>query len=143
MVGSESIRPERSATASSAVASTKSVSAASLTTEGMRMLCSIIAVAPCASQIWAITQRSSWSIRSYAAGDPSRVLIASVAAIGMMLWLLPPWNWVTVTTPDSSGDRRRDTTLCSPCTTAVPTKIGSIAKSGREAWPPLPEMVTS
>ncbi len=126
-----------------AVSTTNAVSSASLTSAGMRIVRTSSALAPWAWQTWATTRRSVSSITAAACGEPSRVLIISVAWPGMTFWLLPPWNCVTVTTPDSSGDRRRPTTPCSAWTTAAPTKIGSMARSGREAWPPLPLMVTS
>ena len=69
-------------------------------------------------------------------------IVPSISAVsGIMLFVVPAVMRPTVTTAGSNTSTERVTISCSACTISQATGIGSSARYGSLAWPPLPVTV--
>ncbi len=78
------------------------------------------------------------SIRSCTAGSNVRTVPRSTTSCGITFHVSPPWTWVTLTTPASSGCRLRATIVCSALIACAAKSIGSLPTLGIAACAPLP-----
>ncbi len=72
-----------------------------------------------------------------------RVVPRSTTSFGITFQVSPPWNCVTLTTAASTGCTVRLGIVCSACTIALPTTIGSMPLCGMAACAPRPVTVIS
>ena len=59
----------------------------------------------------------------------------------MTLKASPPWIFVTLTTPASSGSTLRATMVCSAVTICAAATMGSMPRWGMAPWAPVPSTV--
>jgi hypothetical protein len=130
--------PNRSA----AVAAANAASAASLTVTGYSVLYSAATSSPCDSPRLITSCGISSRNRSRASRLYDRAVPRNVASSGITLSVVPAWKLPTVTTTGSNTSNFLVTIVWSAITISQAAGIGSSARCGWEACPPLPRTVT-
>ena len=87
------------------------------------------------------TRRTSSCTRVRVGSLTLRIVPSMLAVSGMMLSVVPAVMRAMVTTDGSNTSMVRVTIVCSACTISQATGIGSTARCGSLAWPPLPMIV--
>ena len=82
----------------------------------------------------------SWTL-ARVASLTARIVPSMSAVSGIMLFVVPAVICPTVTTAGSNTSIVRVTIICSAWTISHATGIGSSARCGSLAWPPLPVTV--